>query len=184
MILNALKYIAQRRPYFDIYLRPTDRGRLLDDLYMRRWWLLGGSNPDRDDRPDDVRRWKRGRIDAFVGRWIACRLHHIVRPDRSRDFHTHPATFVSIVIRGWYFERRPDHPDQPAQDDEWSYTDTLRRAGSIALRRADDRHTIIEVSPGGCWTVVIWFRKRGSWGFWRQHDGKFVDWRDYVCSHE
>lgn len=171
MILQNLQRIAERRPYFDIYL--------LSDLYMRRWWLFGGSARDSDDDRPVPREWKRGQIDAFVGRWIAGRLHHIVRADRSRDLHNHPATFISFVVSGWYRERRPLCQNQSATLDDLQYTDTIRRPGSIALRRAQHRHTIVEVSPGGCWTVVIWFRKRGSWGFWLRRDGSYVNWRDY-----
>jgi hypothetical protein len=173
VILKALQYIGAKRPYFDIIGADGS-------LYMGRWWLLGGSARDSDEGRPVSRTWKRGRLDAWIGKWIAARLHHIAREDRARDFHNHPASFVSIVVKGWYVERRPKRRHQPAWLDTHLYVDTVRRAGSIAFRRAADFHTITEVCPEGCWTVVIWFRKRGSWGF-RTPSG-FVNWRRYGIS--
>lgn len=169
--LRILRRLGERRPYFHIH--GDD-----DSLYMGRWWVLGGSHPIRDDRPDFLLGWNRGRLDAWIGKFVAVRLHHIVREDRCRDHHTHPASFISIVLGGWYRERRPYRQQQHAILDPIEFTDTLRRPGSIAFRRASDRHTITEVSPGGAWTVVIWLRKRGSWGFVTP-DNRLVPWREY-----
>lgn len=171
-ILTLLQRIGARRPYFHLYGRDGS-------LYMGRWWLLGGSHQSRDQdqgRPV-ARTWTRGVLDALIGALIAIRLHHIAREDRARDHHTHPASFISIVIRGWYREKRPADQRQPACLDGTRGLEIVRRAGSIAFRRAADRHTITQVSNGGCWTVVLWFRKRGSWGFATKEG--FVDWRDY-----
>lgn len=150
-MIGALVRIRVLRPYFDIYIK--------GDLYMRRWWLRG----------DDLAR-EAGKITAGV--------HHIVRPDEDRDMHTHPCSFLSIVLWRWYRERLPESQQQPYFDDETRYVERVRRFGSIALRRVSDRHLISEVAPGGAWTLVIWFRKRGSWGF-ATKDG-FVNWRNYI----
>jgi hypothetical protein len=172
VILKILQRIGARRPYFNIYGADGS-------LYMGRSWLFGGSNTgrDSDDNRPEPRTWARGRFDAWIGKYIAGRLHYIAREDRARDLHTHPASFISIVIAGWYVERRPKTQRQPASLDDRHCFDTARRPGSIAFRRAADRHTIVEVSPGGAWTVVIWFRKQGGWGFWTKNG--FVHWRNY-----
>lgn len=168
MILRLLRWWGARRPYFHIYaLTPPH------PIYMGRWWLFGGSNELRDsdeDRPeDDPRTWARGRFDAWVGRFLAARLHHIARADNERHHHDHPAGFVSLVVGGWYREKLPRDQKQPASLDVVLSREVMRRAGSIAFRRARDRHTIAEVSPGGCWTVVLWLPKWNRWGF-------YVDW--------
>lgn len=189
-ILALFRRLGVRRPYFDI--TGTD-----GSLYMGRWWIFGGSNPQRDDRGAaqyphslelfsgladeiDVAQlgWTRSRLDAWVGSFAAGRLHHIAREDRARDFHTHPASFISVVLSGWYRERRPIDQAQHYALDRTNYFDVVRRPGSIAFRRGRDRHTIAEVSPGGAWTLVIWLRKDGSWGF-AVEDGRLVNWRDY-----
>lgn len=175
MILALLKRIGRRRPYFDI--RGAD-----GSLYMGRWWLVGGSGRTaagevRDDRPDEVRCWHRSRLDALIGRWFAARLHHIAREDRARDFHNHPCSFVSIVVKGWYIERLPLRQAQPMHLDRTHYRDVVRGPWSIAFRRANHRHTIVHVSTGGAWTIFAMGPKRGSWGFFTKKG--FVNWRRY-----
>lgn len=140
------------RPYFDIYL-----GR---SLYMRRWWLFG-SEQARDQGE------------------ITCGVHHIVRPDADRDMHTHPCTFISLVFWGWYLERLPRHQSQAYERDAIDYVVRLRFPLSVAVRRSTDRHMITNVSPRGAWTVILWLRKQGSWGFCQQTDNRFVPWREY-----
>lgn len=120
------------RPYFDIYFQ--------NSLYMRRWWIFG------DEAARDA-----GKI--TVG------LQHIVRRDRAPDMHTHPCTFISIVLWRWYRERRPRRQRQSAMIDDLEFIERIRWPGSIALRRSTDRHNITEVAPGGVWTLIIWLRK-------------------------
>lgn len=179
MILKLLQLVAYRRPYFNIVSREDG------SLYMGRWWILGGSNTQWDqdhDRPVK-RTWKRGRIDAFIGRFFVIRLHHICREDRARDHHNHPASFLSIVVKGWYEESLPKYQKQPPEIDRFPFQSKriTRRAGSIAFRSAEDRHTITRVSPGGVWTVCIFWPKTGrSWGFFTKEG--FVHWRNYKVS--
>jgi len=172
MILRILRWWGNRRPYWHIV-------RADGSLYMGRWWLFGGSfgQRDSDEGRPIAREWDKTRFDALIGSKVAARLHHIASEDRGRDLHTHPFSFVSIVVAGWYIERTPLSQAQDPSLDGIHYRDRLRKAGSIARRRATDRHTIIEVSPGGVWTVFIMGRKAGSWGFWT--DTGFVPWRNY-----
>ncbi|MES2488518.1 MAG: hypothetical protein V4607_01915 [Pseudomonadota bacterium] len=175
-VVRFFRWIGLKRPYYDIH--GSD-----GTLYMGRLWIFGGSNPklDPDENRPVARTWKRGRIDAFIGNFVSGRLHHIAREDRARDHHTHPSSFLSIVFQGWYLERLPKTQAQHPSLDRAEYEYVLRKAGSIAFRSATDRHTIQEVSPGGCWTFVIWFKKQGSWGFWLP-TGDFVNHRNYTES--
>jgi hypothetical protein len=152
-LVNALLRIGLMRPYFDIHIN--------GDLYMRRWWVRG----------DEARR-DAGQITAGV--------HNIVRPDADRDMHTHPCTFLTVRLWRWYRERLPKSQKQCATLDGTEFVERIRLPLTFSLRRAGDRHAITEVAPGGCWTFVIWFRKQGGWGFWRQDTGEFVPWRLYV----
>ena len=114
--------------------------------------------------------------------WLpfAVRLHYIERPDLDRAFHDHPSTFVSLVLRGGYAECRPTSATPNWRgDEEDSYTIT-RLPGSIALRRFTDRHRIVSVLPNTV-TLVVWFSKRQSWGFYTPA-GK-VHWREYASVH-
>lgn len=122
------------------------------------------------------------RFGVFETRWLTARVHHIVRPDMDRHMHDHPWWFVSIVLKGWYREAYPEQVDPCFgaacdADREWEFTKT-RRAGSIAFRRATDRHSIVDMPCSGTWTLFITGRIRQWWGFYTPA-GK-VHWRDYI----
>lgn len=118
-------------------------------------------------------------LHGYMNRWwfiprtkwlpFAVRLHLIHRADRAPHCHDHPGTFRTIILRGWYVEYRE-------QEGKW-YT---RMEGSTAIMPRGQFHTISEVSPNGCLTLVIaygWAKNRGQWGFNR--DGEFVNHEDY-----
>ena len=154
-LTDLLIRIARRTPYF--HLRHAD-----GSLYMERFWLV---------RP---------------GRWLpfAVRLHQIRTADYDRHFHDHPWNFVSVVLRGYYIERRPDEIDpcfgRYGDSDVELQHSVHRNQYSIAYRRCTDRHLIVWVAPG-TWTLVITSRKRHWWGFYTPA-GK-VHWRDYESVH-
>lgn len=94
-LMRKLYKIGSRRPYWNI-------GR-----YMERYWILGGSHPTRDRRPNEELGWKRGWIDSLIGRFVAVRLHIFNRGDESPHLHDHPWWNVSIVLNGEYVEWIP-----------------------------------------------------------------------------
>src|SRR5208282_805597 len=53
--------------------------------YMERWWIR---------RPKEGRKW-------------TCRLHHILRSDEDRHLHDHPWPYVTIILKGGYWEVTP-----------------------------------------------------------------------------
>src|SRR4051812_37025247 len=80
-----------------------------DAPYMLRWYLLP-RNP-----------------------WLNLYLHKFLRDDDDRALHDHPWWFVSLMLRGAYYETTPS---------EWTELGqvALRKAGSIAFRRATHQH--------------------------------------------
>lgn len=133
-------------PYFDLH---DEDG----SLYMHRRWLFNPTPPLNDGRG---RRWE----------WLpSARIHHICRADNGRDPHDHPWDARTIILCGWYRERR----------DDGVY---VRRQGDTARLKAGEFHHIEAVSPGGVWTLFITWRWRKTWGF-RTPDG-FVPWRRYL----
>ena len=108
----------------------------------------------------------------------AVRVHHILRADADRDMHDHPWPFLSIVLRGWYVERRPVAQGQHPCLDGGRFTQTRRGRFSIAFRRATDRHLISEVCEGGVWTLFISFTYQKRWGFYTPTG--WVDYRTYL----
>lgn len=143
---------AKRTPYF--HLQHAD-----GSFYMERFWL-------------------------FRTPWINARVHHIHTPDHDRHLHDHPWTFISIILRGSYIEARPRFYE-PRFFSSLNNTElvdyTYRREGSIALRRAIDRHLIDLVSNGGVWTLVFTFPNRHKWGFYTP-EGK-IPWKKYESTH-
>jgi hypothetical protein len=156
-LVQALIERAMRTPF--LHLLHAD-----GSVYMERYWLRPYILHDRS-------------------RWAA-RIHHIATPDWDRDLHDHPWDFVSIVLRGGYVEARP--LDQQVRD--FSAADggercryVFRGPGSVAYRRAKDRHRIVFVAPD-TWTLLISGAKTNSWGF-HTFFGK-VPWREYESAHQ
>jgi len=163
----ATRLMSVATPYFDIYNAADDT------LYMGRDWLMPRWALERDPGEDTLK----------PKRWLpfALRLHRIERADLDRAFHDHPSSFISLVLTGGYAERRPTSalPNWRKDGTEDYYT-VNRLPGSIALRRYTDRHRIVSVLPETV-TLVVWFRKRQSWGFFTLL-GK-VHWQDYESVH-
>lgn len=95
--------------------------------------------------------------------WFAICLHWIKKPDPEPFVHDHPVSFLSLICRGWYYERRA----WGIQFNQW-----------WNFVRATDTHSITLCDPN---TVTICFMgpKVREWGF-HTPDG-WVYWRDYYA---
>lgn len=91
-------------------------------------------------------------------------FHRIFRPDNQRDLHDHPFNFLSIVLLGSYYEDTVDGP---------------RHRRWFNWKRAEDRHSIREVSRRPVWTLVFTGRRRRTWGFWVDGGTRWVKWSEY-----
>lgn len=104
-------------------------------------------------------------------RWIvldcplfSVRVHKFLRSDPD-DMHDHPWSFVSIMLRGGYWEREEDGR-------RW------RRRGSIVFRRAMHVHRV-ELDEGKtALTLCITGRTFREWGF-HLPGGEWVFWRHF-----
>lgn len=99
-------------------------------------------------------------------------LHWILLPDVG-PLHDHPWDFTSLGLEGWYTENRlmqygVDHRDLR--------TDRMR-PGECFVRKAGAIHAVTDVSPDGCWTMVLTAPHSGRWNFYP--DGKPINSRDY-----
>lgn len=128
-----------------------------------------------------------GRWRLFETRWISARLHYIASDDADRVLHDHPWNFMSLVLSGGYIEQRPItvEPCFPllrnGQRADWeAVTLHPRTAGSVAFRRATERHRVVDVAPR-TYTLFIYWQKTQWWGFYTR-EGK-VHWRDFVSCH-
>ena len=123
------------------------------DTYMFRWWLL---NPYPDSGGPSWHPWLP----------FSVRMHRIMRRDYDRHLHDHPWDARTIILDGFYVERREDG------------CEVVRAPGDTATLRFGEFHRIDHVSPGGVLTLFITWRYQGTWGF--LVDGRKVPHRDYL----
>lgn len=119
--------------------------------YMERFWIM----PYRYMRKHRNKPW-------HWHFWLpAVRLHHILRSDDDRHFHDHPWWFLTIILRGGYWEIKPVYH-------EGIYTGESRTwygRGSIRFCRATTWHRL-EIPEGvDTWTLFTTGRWRQKWGF-------------------
>ena len=132
------------------------------DGYMKRWWLL-----------------------PYNRFGIAARVHQILRSDEDSHPHDHPWWYVTIILRGGYWECTIDENREDELKAKW------RGPGSILFRRASHFHALALDTWGhtmireyhhetmeftkryrSCWTLFITGPKRkdhdpnhSCWGF-------------------
>lgn len=130
-------------PFRRLTLRRTD-GR----VYLDRWGI--GSD----------------RLGAIM-------LHRMQAPDPGVDLHDHPWFFVSIVLRGGYFELRASTREAADMAREAAAGLRSRNGHRVArypftvkTMRLDECHTITDLIAGDCWTLVIRGPRRRRWGFY------------------
>lgn len=117
-----------------------------DNPYLYRWYLIPRN------------------------RYFNIYLHKFLRDDDDRALHDHPWWFISLILKGGYFERVKQ-------------TVLRRDRFSLAFRPATHRHRVIlfrdALGPKQpCWTLIITGRKKRIWGFWCPKG--FVPWYEFV----
>lgn len=103
--------------------------------------------------------------------WFAICLHWLNKPDPEPYLHDHPVSFLSIILRGGYTEKR-FIGEGPAE----LMTHTMF---NLVVAHQDDRHTIVEVLPRTL-TLAIMGPKTREWGF-HSEDG-WILWKDYYTA--
>lgn len=139
---------------------------------LKQWvkgWLSGG--PHFIIGPRYLLRW------YVVPRnpWLNVYLHQFLHDDEDRALHDHPWWFISLMLKGGYFE----------------VTQTGfkgRGFPSIVYRKPEYAHRVVlprkpNNEPQPCWTLVITGRVVRDWGFhcpqgWR-HWKEFTAKEDY-----
>jgi hypothetical protein len=113
-----------------------------------------------------LKRWS-----LFLPFGASIKLHHILRSDEDRDLHDHPWSFVSIILRGGYWEHTPTRIAPNPRDDirSWDGRPATTRhwygVGSVLLRPAPWPHRL-EIPPGHtAWSLVVTGTKKRVWGF-------------------
>jgi hypothetical protein len=178
LLWKAFAFVVSRKPVADYLIKRSQRTPYFHlDGYMNRWWLFNPYSPE--VAKENTERYKR-KLPSWVP---SIRVHHILREDLGRHFHDHPWDARTIILKGWYTERRlEDMITYRGRGDRGGYLEGLEREymrskGHTATINYGEYHTIDEVSEGGVFTLFFTWKYCGGWGF--LVDGKKVPWREY-----
>jgi hypothetical protein len=147
---------AKRTPYYHL------------DGYMNRWWLVP-YRANIGDGTGPVSPWRRPFAWLLQRFDIAVRIHEILSSDAGRYPHSHPWSYLPILLRGKYAEERFDSFGQMIDY-------RIYGPGSVLWRPAGSLHRLTLID-GPVTTFFITFKKRGSWGF--HVNGKIVPHGEY-----
>lgn len=91
--------------------------------------------------------------------WVSLFLHRFDGPDSRPTFHDHPWSFVSIILRGGYVERRlGKHGARGTRQ---------RLIRHVNVMRRDDAHYIEVLTRTPTWSLLVVGKRRRTWGYWR-----------------
>jgi hypothetical protein len=109
-------------------------------------------------------------------------LHHIIRSDHDRALHDHPWNFVSIILKGGYWEHTDRRQTRERDVRAWEAKDgtvmTWYQPGDVLRRGAGVRHRLRLPDGKTAWTLVFTTGKLREWGFWLDGD-RFCHWKKY-----
>lgn len=107
-------------------------------------------------------------------------LHRMDAPDPGEDLHDHPWSFVSLVLKGGYTERRA--PVVEVDGDRFERRMLCERRQrlpwSIARFRLGECHRVEHLGRTPTWTLVVTGPVRRKWGFFLA-DGAWMNEREY-----
>lgn len=117
------------------------------------------------------------RYTLFYRLGVKVTIHYFPPEVTDKDPHDHPSAFVSLILKGGYFNTewvKVDLPDQEyMQELEW-----IER-GRFIYRPAKHMH-IVETNHLGAWTFVVMGPKSRPWGFLRLVDQSWWPFERYV----
>lgn len=112
-------------------------------------------------------------------------LHHFLGDDWAVDPHDHPRRFISIGLKGWYYEDIYEPAWLEGQCAEYGVPGPVcvpitvkYSAPWIRSFPAEHLHRVRASECGNCWTLVIVLRKSRPWGF--VQNGKWIGFKNYV----
>jgi hypothetical protein len=119
------------------------------------------------------------RLHLWQTPWFLVCLHWIDKPDQEPHLHDHPTNFLSLILRGWYWELRTTGYDYTLYRPATTANTPVykRRWWNRMWASPLDRHKIVEVSPGGALTLCFMSKGKRTWGF-HTPEG-WVSWKDY-----
>jgi hypothetical protein len=113
-------------------------------------------------------------------------LHRVVKSD-DPVFHDHPWPFMTIILKGGYYEWQPQFNSLGQKTGEFA---TWRGAGSVIFHKSTDYHYLEIDSDNPPTTLFFMGPQCRDWGFlventqqrrlqWVPHDEYLSDWNDF-----
>jgi hypothetical protein len=103
-------------------------------------------------------------------------VHKFLKSD-TEDVHDHPWPFLTIILRGGYWEWTPQFDAQGRKAGEvarWCGPGSVRWAGAHQYHR-------VELDPDvECWTLFCPGIKQRDWGFLVQN--RWIQWEQYLAT--
>ena len=101
-------------------------------------------------------------------------VHKFLKSDPD-DVHDHPWPFATVILKGGYWEWRPQFDAQGKKTGEiakWCGPGSFRTAQATTYHR-------IELDPDiTCWTLFMPGAKQRDWGFLVKN--KWIQWEEYL----
>jgi hypothetical protein len=152
---------------------------------MFRWTILDSEHPTTSTEGEQALTLIK--LPRWLTRDRKLMVHHFLPNVEERDFHDHPRSFWTFVLRGRYFDLVPcrrcaadrvgyAHPHCPRCFGRGVELGETMTAGIFRFRAATHRH-ITQAGREGAWTLVWMLPLERKWGFW--HNGEFLPWRAY-----
>lgn len=96
--------------------------------------------------------------------WISIYIHGIYKHDEDTHLHSHPWSFISLILKGSYVEE--------------TINGVVNRGFlSIAYRNSKDYHKIKKLNTKTVYSLVITGKRYPTWGY--KVDNKHVDNNEY-----
>jgi len=147
------------------------------DGYMNRYWLVPYNHVVERQVPDaEFTRlfgipsfrvftdgtgpvtWRRPIARLLQKLGIAVRIHEILRSDLGRDPHDHPFNYLTVILKGGYFESR--------YNDRGEFLGAkFHGPGSVLYRPAGSWHRLDVPNGMTVTTLFITSKYVGTWGF-------------------
>jgi hypothetical protein len=138
--------------------KQTPYWHLRDGEYMLRYWLVPYRHDDGSGTTGPVKFTERPLAWLLQLFDIAARIHVIKSSDNDRASHNHPWPYITVILRGGYFEHRYDVGGVLVSS-MW------HGPGSVLFRWSTSLHRLEVFNGEPATTLFITFKKRHSWGF-------------------
>lgn len=111
-------------------------------------------------------------------------LHKIVKSD-DPIFHDHPWPYMTIVLKGGYWEHTPVFNKDGKMITEFS---RFRGPGSVIIRKAREYHWLeMDESVGPATTLFFMGPQQRDWGFMtktKTGSNRWIQWENYLNNYK